>query len=71
MQCGSAPGQYTRFNRSSGTTTVLNVSAVVPRSNGTYYCAVIGANDSDPVDPYSDASNEVVFEIQGNWVYPQ
>lgn len=71
IACGPAPGEYTRFNKSSGTSTVLNVSSVVPRVNGTYYCAAFGANDSDPVDPLGDASNETVFTIEGNWVYPQ
>jgi hypothetical protein len=71
VQCGTAPGDYTRFNKTSGTATSLNISAVVPRVNGTYYCVALGGNDSDPIDPLGDASNETVFEIQGNWVYPQ
>jgi len=69
--CGSSSGQYDHFNRTAGLTTSLNISMILPRKNGIYYCIVRGANDSDPVDPLNDASNEVIFEIQGNWVYPQ
>lgn len=71
VDCGTSPGNYTRFNRTTGIATVFNVSSVLPRINGTYYCIVRGANDSDPIDPIGDASNETVFKIDGNWVYPQ
>ena len=71
VQCGTSSGNYTRFNKTSDTSTSLYVSAVVPRTNGTYYCIALNANDSDPIDPIGDASNETVFKIEGNWVYPQ
>jgi hypothetical protein len=71
LSCGTAPGQYTRFAKTTSTSTSLYVWQVVPRVNGIYYCIAMGANDSDSVDPLGDASNETVFKIDGNWVYPQ
>lgn len=70
IDCGTSSGNYTRFNKTNGTSTVMNVASVLPRVNGIYYCVVFGANDSDPNDPLGDASNETCFSIQGNWVYP-
>jgi len=71
IDCGTSSGNYTRFGRTASATTSLNVWMVLSKTNGTYYCIARGANDSDPVDPFGDASNEIVLTIEGNWVYPQ
>lgn len=69
--CGPSSGNYNRFNRTTGMAKTLPIALILPRETGTYYCIVRGANDSDPNDPLSDATNETVFKIEGNWVYPQ